>query len=171
MREGDRYRRGRLIHRLLQILPEQPPESRAAALERWLARPGLGLADGARAEIAHEVRAVLEAEGFAAVFGPGSRAEVPLVGRIGRHAISGQIDRLVVTDREVLIVDYKTNREPPSDEAAVPRIYWRQMAAYRALLRRLYPGREVRCALLWTREPRLMPLDPGHLATHEPPAG
>jgi ATP-dependent helicase/nuclease subunit A len=104
---------------------------------------------------------------FAALFGPDSLAEVPLTGLVGGagvdgegapQIVSGQIDRLVVTDGWVTIVDYKTNRPPPAAADGVAAIYLRQMAAYRSLLRVIYPDRTVRCCLLWTDGPRLMSL-------------
>ena len=81
---------------------------------------------------------------FAAVFAAGSRAEVSIVGRLERPGrppvlVSGQIDRLVVTASEVLIVDFKTNHAPPSFAAEAPAGYVRQLALYRAVLRKLYP--------------------------------
>ena len=76
---------------------------------------------------------------------------------------NGQVDRLAVSGREVLIVDYKTNRPPPEQASAVPLAYRRQLALYRALLRGIYPGHQVRAFLLWTSAPRLMELDAGTL--------
>ena len=70
--------------------------------------------------------------------------------------MSGQIDRLVVTPAEVLIVDYKTNHTPPKTADAAPRDYVRQLALYRQVLMNLYPGRAVRCFLLWTEHPEMM---------------
>ena len=70
--------------------------------------------------------------------------------------VSGQIDRLVVTEREVLIVDYKTNHAPPEIAAEAPAGYVRQLALYRAVLAKLYPQLPVRAALLWTETPDLM---------------
>jgi ATP-dependent helicase/nuclease subunit A len=96
---------------------------------------------------------------MAALFGPGSRAEVPLSGEIDGQLIAGQIDRLCVEADEVIVLDYKSDRPAPCDAAAVPPAYLRQMAAYRALLRQIYPGRLVRCLLLSTEEPRPMELD------------
>jgi ATP-dependent helicase/nuclease subunit A len=98
---------------------------------------------------------------FAAVFAPGSRAEVPIVGRLGRPGgvsalVSGQIDRLVVTPSEVLIVDYKTNHTPPATAAEAPAGYVRQLGLYRAVLAKLYPQRPIRAALLWTETADLM---------------
>jgi ATP-dependent helicase/nuclease subunit A len=93
---------------------------------------------------------------------------VPIVGRIGARSLSGQIDRLVVTPGEVRIVDYKTNRPPPLKAADVPPIYLGQMAAYRATLAAIYPGRRVRCALLWTDGPSLLELPEDLLDRHAP---
>jgi ATP-dependent helicase/nuclease subunit A len=70
----------------------------------------------------------------------------------------------------VLVIDYKTNRTPPATPDQVPAAYLRQMAAYNMLLRQIYPGRPVRCALLWTQGPLLMPLDEAALASHAPGA-
>ena len=77
---------------------------------------------------------------------------------MSRHVVfgTGQIDRLVVTGEEILIADYKTNRPAPTTLEAVPRPYKRQLALYRALLQRIYPGRPVRTALVWTEVPNLM---------------
>ena len=82
--------------------------------------------------------------------------------------LSGQVDRLVVTAAEVLVLDYKTNRPPPVTKNDVAEIYVRQMAAYRAVLRRIYPDRAVACALLWTDGPRLMPLPAWLLDRYSP---
>ena len=110
------YRRGRLIHRLLQTLPDLPEAERPAAAKRFLANRGSELSGDEQAEIAAETLRLLAEPGFAALFGPGSRAEAPIVGELGDgRVISGQIDRLLVTPSEVLIVDYKTNRPAPRD--------------------------------------------------------
>jgi len=103
---------------------------------------------------------VLGDPAFAPVFAPGSRAEVSIGGALPGLAgrVSGQIDRLVVTQDEVLIVDYKTNQPPPAHEADVATEYLVQMAAYRALLAQIYPEKPVKAALLWTYSACLMPL-------------
>ena len=70
--------------------------------------------------------------------------------------LSGQIDRLALTDREVLIVDYKTNRPPPLKLEGVVPAYLFQLAAYVLALGEIYPAKKVRAVLLWTDGPRLM---------------
>jgi ATP-dependent helicase/nuclease subunit A len=134
------------------------PETRARAAQRFLARRVHGLEQPEQDALAAEVLAVLSDPDVAALFGPRSRAEVPIVGRIGEFVIAGRVDRLCVTDEAVQIIDYKTNRPPPADARDVPPIYLRQMAAYRAVLQEIYPPLTIRCALLWTDGPRLMPI-------------
>ena len=167
-----RFRRGLVIHRLLELLPELSPERRAEACRRFLARPVHELDDATQEEIARETLRVLADPVFAPLFAPGSRAEVRVVGELaGEHGttvLSGQVDRLVVTAAQVLILDYKTNRPPPATEAEVAEIYLRQMAAYRAVLGRIYADRPVTCALLWTDGPRLMPLSSRLLDRYSP---
>lgn len=155
---GAGFRRGLLVHRLLQSLPEIPPAHRAAAASHFLARLVHGLEKADRFALQAEVMAVLNEPEFSALFSPGSRAEVPIIGRIGEHVIAGQVDRLCVTDNAVQIVDYKTNRPPPTEPASVAPVYLRQMAAYRAVIQEIYPEKTVVCALLWTDGPTLMPL-------------
>jgi ATP-dependent helicase/nuclease subunit A len=70
--------------------------------------------------------------------------------------VSGQVDRLAVSEKTVMIADYKTNRPAPSRLEDVPADYVAQLALYRAVLTLLYPGREVRAALVWTEGPNLM---------------
>jgi len=164
----DRFKRGLLVHRLLQGLPELPAEQHEEAARRFLALPAHSLRAEEQDELRRETLAVLRQPEFAAIFGPGSQAEVPLVGLVEGHVLSGQIDRLVVEETRVLIVDFKTLRSPPATEAEVSPLYLRQLALYRAALARIYPGHEIRCALLWTEGPRLMPISPERLAGRPP---
>ena len=99
--------------------------------------------------------AILHHPTLAPLFGPESRAEVPLTGVVGDVVVGGLIDRLVVLPDRVLLADFKTNRRPPASVEATPVAYLRQMASYRAVLRSIFPDRPVQCALIWTREARV----------------
>ncbi len=154
-----RYRRGVLIHRLLQLLPDLPLDERAEAAATLLRREP-DLAPDQREEMASAALAVLEDPRFAAVFGPGSRAEVAIAGAAAGLppglAISGRIDRLVVEADRVLVVDYKTNRPAPRRFEEADRAYRVQMALYWAVLSEIFPGRRIEAALVWTDGPKLM---------------
>jgi ATP-dependent helicase/nuclease subunit A len=156
-----RFRRGTLTHKLLQFLPSLPDAKRKNAAQEFLSRFAADLPENIRADIAAETLKILSAPDFAAIFGPGSLAEIPITGLLedGR-VVSGQIDRLLITDTEISIVDYKTNRPPPTRAEDVPVLYRNQMNAYAAILAKIYPGRTISCTLLWTDGPRLMKFPP-----------
>jgi ATP-dependent helicase/nuclease subunit A len=153
--------RGTLVHRLLQSLPDISGARRADAARQYLMRAGRELAAEHEALI-RQVMTLLDDARFRPLFTAGSRAEVPIVGRLARAAgalvVSGQIDRLAVLSDSVLIADYKTDRPAPRRPEEVPRGYLRQLALYRAVLTRIYPDRPVRAALIWTDVPELMEL-------------
>ena len=148
--------RGNLVHRLMQSLPDLLPEWRENAGTRYLARNARGFSSAEQEALLTRVLALLEDKRFAELFLPGSRAEVPIVGRFAGRPLSGQVDRLVVTPRAVLIGDYKTNNPAPKRLEDVPKGYITQLALYRAVLLKLYPDRIIRAAVIWTEIPEIM---------------
>jgi ATP-dependent helicase/nuclease subunit A len=152
--------RGRLVHRLMQSLPDIAAERRKDAAARYLANAAADFVESEQAAMAKQALAILDNRNFAEIFAPGSRAEVPIVGRIahaGRRpiAVAGQVDRLAVTAEAVLIADYKTDRIVP-DRLDETHPYVTQLALYRAVLARVFRGKTVRAALLFTDGPKLM---------------
>lgn len=156
-----RYRRGLIVHRLLQLLPDLVPAARRAAAASLLAREP-DLTDAQRAEMAEAAMGVLEDDRFAAVFGPGSRAEAAVAGSAAGLpqglAVSGRVDRLLVEPDRVLVADFKTNRPAPARIEDADPTYLTQMAVYAAVLAEVFPGRRIEAALVWTDGPRLMPV-------------
>jgi ATP-dependent helicase/nuclease subunit A len=165
-------RRGRLVHRLMQSLPDIARAQRREAAERYLAKNSVTksaltksalAAAGEQQDIVNKLLAILEDENFAALFAPGSRPEVPIVGRVRRPGaapveVSGQVDRLSIGADAVLIADYKTDRFVPARVEEIVGPYVTQLSLYRAVLLQLYPDRPVRAALVFTAEPRLFEL-------------
>jgi len=146
---------------LLQILPDLPRPRRQAAAGQLLAREA-DLTEAQRDEMAGAALAVLEDERFAAVFGPGSRAESAIAGTAkalpAGLAVSGRVDRLLVEKDRVLVVDFKTNRPAPDRVEDADPAYLTQMAVYVAVLAEVFPGRRIEAALVWTDGPKLMPV-------------
>ncbi|MFO1247798.1 MAG: double-strand break repair helicase AddA [Alphaproteobacteria bacterium] len=153
-----RFKRGNAVHALLARLPDIAPGKRRAVALKFIQASGLKDADA----LADEVIAVLGDPQFAAAFAPGSQAEAGLLAELpefGKGArVNGRIDRLAVTDEQVLILDYKTNRPSPASEAEVPPVYLAQMALYRAGAAKIFPGRRIVCGLVFTDGPRLLQL-------------
>jgi len=157
-RGNSRFRRGLIVHDLLARLPEIAPEKRRELALRYVGAKGVKDAEA----LVSETLGVLDDPAFAAAFAPGSQAEAGLVAELpelGANArVNGRIDRLAVTDTQVLILDFKTNRPAPRTEAEVSQIYLAQMALYRAAAARIFPGKRIVCGLVFTDGPRLLQL-------------
>jgi ATP-dependent helicase/nuclease subunit A len=161
-------RRGTLMHKLIERLPELSPDAREEAAHRWLARMAADFAADEREAMAAAAIRVLAEPAWAEVFGPGSLAEVPIAAVVGERVVSGTLDRLLLGEGLVRVVDFKTDRRPPQDIGAVPLASLRQMAAYVAALGVIYPERRVEAALLYTHAPRLIVIPDDVLAAHKP---
>ncbi len=145
--------RGIQVHRLLQYLPELSEDARQDAMARYLATQNR-LSESEQARIAEDVARVLASAELAFAFEPGSRAEVPLSGQVGKDLITGRIDRLHIGEDRVVFVDYKTGA-PPFD-GRPPRAYSTQLRQYAAVLKQIYPGRTIEAFLVWTRSAEVM---------------
>ncbi|MCR9136971.1 MAG: double-strand break repair helicase AddA [Alphaproteobacteria bacterium] len=159
--------RGRIVHRLLQLLPDLRADQRRRAAERYADRALASWPAKDRAGIVDAVLGVLDDAAFAPVFASGSRAEVSVMGTLiidgEQRALSARLDRVAVTNDQVFVVDYKTNRAPPVTVSDVQGAYITQMALYRALLQPLYPEKSVETALLFTETPSLITIPPDDL--------
>ena len=167
---GDRMAamRGTLIHQLLERLPGVASGHRAEAAARWLARNAAMLPEATRAEMAEAALRVLAVPEWADLFAPEALAEVPIAATVGGRVIAGTIDRLVVSEERIRLIDFKTARRPPAGLAQVPGAILRQMAAYAAALEVTFPGRRVEVALLYTHAPQLIEISAEVLAAHKP---
>jgi ATP-dependent helicase/nuclease subunit A len=161
-------RRGTLIHKLLERLPEVVPDQREGAALRWLARNAADLTEPLRAEMVAAALAVLVNPEWAELFAPDALAEVPLAATVGGRVIAGTIDRLVVTPERIRLIDFKTARRPPLSLEEVPPAILKQMSAYVAALGVIWPGRTIEAALLYTQTPQLIALPADLLAAHKP---
>jgi ATP-dependent helicase/nuclease subunit A len=164
----DAARRGTLMHRLLERLPEIAPDLREAAARRWLGRNAADFAEPEREMMLAATLGIVEHPQWAGLFGPGSLAEVPFSAVVGGQVVAGAVDRLLIAPDRVRIVDFKTARRPPTSLAEVAPATLRQMAAYAAALRVIYPGRDVEAAILYTATPQLIALPASVLEHHKP---
>lgn len=163
--DGSRQRlKGVLVHALLERLPDLPTGERQAVAAKWLAVRGATLDPAERDRLVHDALAILDHAELAPLFAPGSRAEVPVAGMLtlgegGRmHPVSGQIDRLAVTQQGIWLADFKTGTNVPADARQVPESQLAQTAIYAALLAEIHPGLPVRPFLVYTAERRVIPL-------------
>lgn len=152
--EAEARARGTALHLLLERLPGHDPadwDGLAASLVPDASHLPEALAGA---------RLVLNHPGLAPLFGPGTLAEVAVSAPWRERTLAGTIDRLVIAPDRILIVDYKSNAVLPDRPEAVPEGILRQLGAYAHMLAEIYPDRRIETAVLWTKVPRLMPVDP-----------
>ena len=160
--------RGRLLHALFERLPAVAEAERRGAAEAWLSGSG-GVRDAAlRAELTDTACGIIGDPRFAAVFAADALAEVPLAAVVDGRVIAGKVDRLHVSGRRVLLVDFKTNRRAPASLDSAPPSHLAQMGAYAAALAQVFPDHVIEAALLYTSGPVLLPLDAATLARFRP---
>ena len=163
--------RGTLMHRLLHILSAVAPAKRHALALDYLARYRYRLSAEKREAMVRNLLLLMADPIYAPIFGLQALSEVSVTGLIEDAstilpsaeplALSGQIDRLLVTPERILIVDFKTGELPDfgaGKRYEIPELYRRQMEAYRQLLQAIYPGCAVECALIYTAVPILLPV-------------
>jgi ATP-dependent helicase/nuclease subunit A len=161
-------RRGVLMHALFERLPDVEPGHRAKAAESWL-HHSAGVADPLeRNQLVSDALSIIESSEFDDIFSTEARAEAPLAGVVNGRVVVGTVDRLLIREQEILVVDFKTGRRVPSGEDSVSRYHKAQMAAYAAVLNRIFPDRPVRAALLYTSGPKLIRLSQATLDAHKP---
>lgn len=168
-----RFLRGTLTHALLEHLPSLPRSEWEKSAMAYVDVRARALGQRTRTSIVDEAIEVLTSEAFGPLFGPDSQAEVNIAADIENPSksgpplrLSGMIDRLAVIGDDVYIVDYKTNRPPPTDIANVADAYIYQLAAYRLALREIYRDKTIRGAILWTHSARLMEIPQSQLETY-----
>ncbi|MCA0406115.1 MAG: PD-(D/E)XK nuclease family protein, partial [Proteobacteria bacterium] len=150
-------RRGIVLHKLFELLPRVPPAQQQDVGLRLLPLIAPELESEAREAFLSPVLELLASQIGQRYFAPTSRAEVAVSGDVtlpdGRVVpVLGRIDRLSITPEAIEILDLKTGRpHAGADNHGIVT----QMALYRALLGGLYPGRTLRCHILWLEGGRI----------------
>ena len=159
--------RGQFVHKLFEVLPQMQPDSWAEAAQTIaasmmanlpLSKTLLSQATILPDQLIEQAIAVMTDPRLTALFGPDSLAEVSLSGMVGDRIVQGQVDRLTVSQNEVMLVDFKTGT-PPADQDSLPDRYIRQMAVYADILRQIYPDKAITCWLVWTQTAQISALD------------
>ena len=146
---------GKLAHRLLEQLPAIDPSLRRDRAVQ-IAGQSRDVPDAMAAGLIDKLLTLIDLPAFAPLFGKDALVEVPINGRLNGIGIAGQIDRLFVDDKRIILADFKTGRPR---ENAIPRNYLHQMALYDGLLQKIYPGRDIDCWLVWVDTLDYQPID------------
>lgn len=144
-------KRGTLIHKMLEVLPNYEKDQQGEVAQKLLK---LYRYEG-NENLVDYVLKILQDKKFYPLFTPQSQSEVPITGITDEgQVVSGVIDRLAVSETEVLIVDYKSNQNVPP-EGHIPVNYMEQVKLYAELVQKIYPNKKIRPFIMWTDEARL----------------
>lgn len=84
--------------------------------------------------------------------------ERAVTAKVDGRIVSAQMDRVIVTEREIVLIDFKTDQGEPSEIAGR---YHGQMHAYLAILEAWSRGRHsIRAVIATVRTPAVVPIPP-----------
>lgn len=142
----DTFKRGKIIHKLLEMLPYYKEDEWQERALRYLNVAAADVSDAQRLGLLNTAQKVIELN--PELYGRNSRAEVPLFSRVGdMKRLEGVVDRLVILEEEVWVIDYKTDAHVPSE---VPTDYITQLTSYQKSLTQIFKGKKVKAGVLWT---------------------
>ncbi len=151
---GKLYKRGIVIHKLLQYISKVDSSNKQNAITSFLQKELPELSDKEHIDISKEVLTLCKK--YSDIFTKNSYAEVPIIGEVNGKIISSKIDRLVIKEDKVIIVDYKTNRPAAKNIEDVPLKYINQLNTYKEIVNRIYPDKQIEAFLLWTNTCNMM---------------
>lgn len=148
--------RGLVIHRLLQNLCEMQSHEKKGVISTVAAEFGLSPVSPTFREWHKECEDLLERDSLKAVFRPPAGVEalneVPIIYALDGVTVHGIIDRLLLFPDSIWVVDYKSHRRATAENLHIlAGPYHRQLAYYSAGVKQLWPEKEVRAFLLFTR--------------------
>jgi len=144
---------GSRVHKLLELLPKYSSQDWPKHSLPILKSNKLFDSSPNVQTAVDEALSVLTDSRFSYIFEKNVLSEVPFSAQLPNsknQKIYGIIDRLIVGDSSIQIIDFKTNSSVPKTVNNIPHGILRQMAAYRLAISEIFPGRKINCFILWT---------------------
>jgi ATP-dependent helicase/nuclease subunit A len=156
--DEDKQTKGNTIHSILHLLCEHVAET--DVIERIRAEYGLNLRADPWSQWLAEAKRVITNPAWEFLYNPThykfAYNEVPLMYRQNADTVYGFIDRLVVTDERLIVVDYKTHAvQKQSDVDLQTTRYIPQLRLYKQGIAKCWPNTPIDCYLLFTHNAHL----------------
>ena len=147
--------RGIAIHRALDLLSRKNRLSEDDVLQQLASEMGLNTADSDLNNWLREAVETTKNVQFEEIFTQAesrqSHNELPLLYEANDRPVYGVIDRLVITEKEILLIDYKTHAYVTRETAkTTAELFKEQMRLYREGVERIWPDQTIRSGLLFT---------------------
>ena len=129
-------------------MPAAKIEERNEIADIYLDNSFYTLDNNERNKIKRNVLDILEK--YKEYFSNTSKSEVPIIGEVNGEIISGQIDRLIIKEREIVIIDYKNTIRNYNNQSDLPKAFIKQLELYKKLVSKIYIDKKIRCYILLT---------------------
>jgi len=153
--EIDGRLRGNVIHRLLSLLTSNEELPEQALLQHVANEFSLELEYPAYNEWWHEAHRLIHQPELRKFFDPACYTsaynELPIQYYVNEQLVHGVIDRLILNDNNIMVIDYKTHRyAEPGNLATLAGAYYEQLGMYGNGVQKIWPQKPVRLILLFT---------------------
>jgi len=159
---NDLRQRGIVLHRMLQLISEQPnaPEKREKIKSSFSSQ----INQNEISLLWDEAQALIQQNALAYIYDPDrfdvAYNEVPIYYNLPGYHVHGVVDRVVITEDTVYIVDYKTQLTTDrSTQSEIASNYIPQMSLYCHGAKLLWPGKDVKAQILFTRNANMVNID------------
>ncbi|MGB5583159.1 MAG: UvrD-helicase domain-containing protein [Gammaproteobacteria bacterium] len=161
--DSEGARRGIIIHRALDLMSRNPPLT-ADQARRQIRQESTATDDADLEQWLDEACKTVNDTRFEAIFKPTDyykvMNELPVLYQDRDQAVFGLIDRLIVKDDYITLIDYKTHRvDDETQLEALTQAYRHQINLYKTGVNRLWPHRKINSGLLFTHSARLVWVD------------
>ncbi|MGN0929741.1 MAG: double-strand break repair helicase AddA [Alphaproteobacteria bacterium] len=146
-KEETSLKKGSIIHKLLENFKGKNIENFKTSALKYLEK--MGLDD--KEKIITQIENILTNPDFDFMFKNNTFAEL----EVAIENKTYRIDKLVINDDEILIIDYKTDAHIPNKDD-VPMTYKLQLANYKKVIGKIYPQYKIRTFILWFETATLM---------------
>lgn len=150
--------KGNAVHKLLEVLPSADTEDRNEIADIYLNNSFFILSKEDREIIKEKVFNILNNNNYKTFFDKNSKSEVDIIGNINGKNVPKRIDRLVIKEDKIIIIDYK-NTMYNYDENTLPQEYRQQLNEYKTLIQQIYKNKKVECYILLTSFIKLIKVD------------
>ena len=135
---------GKITHKILEFLPNLAKNSEESLeiAKKYLKKQDIN--DKNQQIILKNIQNIIKNPDFDFLFSKNGQSEVAISANIDGKIISGQIDRLIIDQNQIIIIDYKANFTKNID------LYRDQLDLYRQIIANIYPDRKIVTAIIWT---------------------
>jgi len=153
--KDDGILRGNIIHRILALLTAKKTVPEQALLQQVAGEFSLSVECPALEEYWQEASRLIHHPALQEFFDPArfiaAYNEIPVQYFISRRFIHGIIDRLVLNQNNIIVIDYKTQQYADRKNLAkLAKPYFEQIRLYSNGVQKIWPEKTVRCILLFT---------------------